>query len=87
MTVASVVTESVSSAALAVVFVLVSTVLPYLTYTKGLKSVENGQASIIASIEPVIATLNGILWFHEKMSVQVVIGIILVLSGIVISNK
>ena len=87
MTVASVVTESVSSAALAVVFVLVSTVLPYLTYTKGLKSVENGQASIIASIEPGIATLNGILWFHEKMSVQVVIGIILVLSGIVISNK
>ena len=87
VTVASVVTESGSSAALAVVFVLVSTVLPYLTYTKGLKSVENGQASIIASIEPVIATLNGILWFHEKMSIQVVIGIVLVLSGIVISNK
>ena len=63
VTVASVVTGSGSSAALAVVFVLVSTVLPYLTYTKGLKSVENGQASIIASIEPVIATLNGILWF------------------------
>jgi drug/metabolite transporter (DMT)-like permease len=87
VTVASVVTGSGSSAALAVVFVLVSTVLPYLTYTKGLKAVENGQASIIASIEPVIATLNGILWFHEKMSVQVVIGIILVLSGIVVSNK
>lgn len=87
VTVASVVTGSGSSAALAVVFVLVSTVLPYLTYTKGLKSVENGQASIIASIEPVIATLNGILWFHEKMSIQVVIGIVLVLSGIVISNK
>lgn len=87
VTVASVVTGSGSSVVLAVVFVLVSTVLPYLTYTKGLKSVENGQASIIASIEPVIATLNGILWFHEKMSIQAVIGIVLVLSGIVISNK
>ena len=52
----------------------------------GLKGVENGQASIIASIEPVVATLIGIIWFHEKMSVWVLIGIVLVLTGIVISN-
>ena len=71
---------------LSVIFVLVSTVVPYLIYTIGLKSVENGQASIIASIEPVIATLNGILWFQEKMTIGVIIGIVLVLSGIVVSN-
>ena len=84
--VASVVSNSSGSVILSVVFVLVSTVVPYLVYTIGLKSVENGQASIIASIEPVIATLNGIIWFGEKMKVGVIIGIILVLSGIVISN-
>jgi drug/metabolite transporter (DMT)-like permease len=70
-----------------IVFVLVSTIIPYLTYTIGLKGVENGRASIIASIEPVVATLIGILWFHEKMTIWVLIGIILVLTGIVISNK
>ncbi|MBO6166370.1 MAG: DMT family transporter [Eubacterium sp.] len=84
--VASVVTSSSGSVVLAIIFVLISTVVPYLVYTIGLKSVENGQASIIASIEPVIATLNGIIWFSEKMTIGVVIGIILVLSGIVISN-
>ena len=81
-----VVTESVGSVFLAIAFVLVSTVIPYITYTLGLKSVENGQASIIASVEPVVATLNGIIWFHEKMLWSVVLGIVLVLGGIVISN-
>ena len=71
---------------LLIAFALVSTIIPYLTYTVGLKGVENGQASIIASIEPVVATLIGIIWFHEKMSVWVLIGIVLVLTGIVISN-
>ena len=71
---------------LLIAFALVSTIIPYLTYTVGLKGVENGQASIIASIEPVVATLIGIIWFHEKMSVWMLIGIVLVLTGIVISN-
>ncbi len=80
------VTSSGTSLLLAIVFVLVSTVIPYITYTLGLKNVENGQASIIASVEPVVATLNGIVWFNEKMSWSVVLGIVLVLCGIVISN-
>ena len=71
---------------LSVSFVLISTVIPYLVYTIGLKSVENGQAAIIASIEPVVATINGILWFSEKMSWSVLVGIVLVLAGIVLSN-
>lgn len=84
--VARVATGSLGNIILAVVFVIISTVVPYLVYTIGLKSVENGQASIIASIEPVVATLNGILWFGENMTFGVIVGIVLVLSGIVISN-
>ena len=78
--------SSGSMIVLLIAFALVSTIIPYLAYTVGLKGVENGQASIIASIEPVVATLIGIIWFHEKMSVWVLIGIVLVLTGIVISN-
>ena len=74
------------SVVLSVTFVLVSTVVPYLTYTLGLKNVENGQASIIASIEPVVATLNGIIWFKEKLSIGTIVGVALVLSGIIICN-
>lgn len=82
----TVVSDSWKSVVLVLVFALVSTIIPYLTYTIGLKSVENGQASIIASIEPVMASLIGIIWFHEKMTVSVLVGIILVLAGIVVSN-
>ncbi len=71
---------------LIIAFVLVSTVIPYIVYTLGLKEVENGQAAIIASVEPVVASLNGIIWFHESLSFSVAIGIILVLGGIVLSN-
>ena len=80
------VTSSASSIGFVLAFALVSTVIPYIVYTIGLKEVENGFASIIASIEPVIATINGILWFREKLRVGVIIGIVLVLTGIIISN-
>lgn len=80
------VTSSAGSIGFVLAFALVSTVIPYIVYTIGLKEVENGFASIIASIEPVIATINGILWFQEKLRVGVIIGIVLVLTGIIISN-
>lgn len=66
------------------VFALVSTVIPYILYTLGLTALENSKASIIASVEPVAATVLGIVLFHEKMTVNIVTGIVLVLGAIVI---
>ncbi len=68
------------------VFALVSTVVPYILYTLGLTGMENSKASIIASIEPVTATVLGIILFHEKMTIHNVVGILLVLGAIVICN-
>lgn len=68
------------------VFGLVSTVIPYITYTLGLTAMENSKASIIASVEPVAATVLGILLFHEKMTGNNLIGIVLVLGAIVVCN-
>ena len=64
--------------------VVCSTVLPYLFYTKGLAQVESGKASIMASLEPVVAAVVGIAVFHEPMSGLMAAGIALVLSGVVI---
>jgi drug/metabolite transporter (DMT)-like permease len=69
---------------LAVGLVVCSTVLPYLFYTKGLAQVESGKASIMASLEPVVAAVVGIAVFHEPMSALTAVGIALVLSGVVI---
>lgn len=68
------------------IFALISTVVPYILYTLGLTNLENSKASIIASIEPVTATVLGIIIFHEKMNVSNLLGIILVLGAIVICN-
>ncbi|MBO5155222.1 MAG: EamA family transporter [Eubacterium sp.] len=67
-------------------FGVLCTVAPYLTYTLGLQYVENGKASIIASIEPVTATLLGALIFHEKLTVTGVLGVVFVLAALVICN-
>ena len=68
----------------AVGLVVVSTVLPYIFYTEGLSGMESGAASIIASVEPVVAALVGIFVFHEKMSLWVGLGVVCVLSGVVL---
>lgn len=64
--------------------VVFSSVLPYIFYTRGLSRVEAGQASIMASLEPVVAALAGILAFGEPVNAATVAGIICVLAGVAI---
>lgn len=62
-----------------------STVLPYLLYTKGLNDLgDSGKASILASIEPVVASLVGILAFGEPLTLGVVLGLACILISIYI---
>ena len=67
--------------------VMIATVLPYLFYTKGLEGVESGKASIIANVEPVVAALTGVVFFHEALNVWTVLGIACVLGGVVLLAK
>lgn len=85
-----IVTVTVSSLWMVVfflVFGVVSTVLPYTLYNYGLNTIENGKASIIASVEPLVATLLGIIIYHEKMSVGGVAGMVLILGALVLCNS
>ena len=63
-----------------------SAVLPYLFYTMGLANMRASSAAIIASVEPVVATIAGVLVFKESMTISAVIGIMLVLGAIVVLN-
>lgn len=67
-------------------FGLISTVLPYIAYTRGLQEMENGKASIIASIEPAAAALLGVIAYHEQLTAMELSGIVLVLTAITVSN-
>lgn len=65
-------------------YCIVTTVLPYLFYTTGLSRVENGPASVMASIEPVTATLLGFLVFSETPTPAALIGMVLVLTALIL---
>ncbi len=65
---------------------LISTLTPFLCYTKGLEGLEAGTASIIACIEPMVATIAGIIIFHEKLTVLNLSGIILIFTAVVLIN-
>ncbi|MEG0780838.1 MAG: EamA family transporter, partial [Oscillospiraceae bacterium] len=62
--------------------VVFSTVVPYLLYTTGLAKVESGKACIMASMEPVVASLIGALVFGEPMTFLTLAGIGCVLAGV-----
>lgn len=66
---------------------LVTAVIPFLAYTLGLRSVEASKAGIIATIEPVVATIVGIICFSETLTLLSGTGIILVLAAVIILNS
>ena len=65
----------------------ISTIVPFLCYTAGLRHMEAGKASIMAFIEPLVATLCGILIFHEEITLSNMIGIAFIFLSVIILNK
>ena len=65
---------------------LVTAVVPFLAYTLGLQRVEASKAGILATIEPLVATLIGVLIFSEPMTLVSGLGILLILCAVVILN-
>ncbi len=60
--------------------------LPYAFYTYSLEGIENSRASILASVEPVVATLWGVFLFREPMTPMALCGVVLVLGAVVLMN-
>lgn len=82
----SIICASVPDFGFAVATGLVTCFLPYLLYTRGLVGLENGKASIMASIEPVVATVVGVVIYNEALTALSTLGIALVLAAIVLLN-
>lgn len=66
---------------------IVTTVAPYLLYTTGLNYIEPGAASVMATVEPMVATLLGVLVFHEKMTFMSGLGVLLVLAALIVLGQ
>lgn len=62
----------------------ICTLIPYTLYVLGLNYVEVGKASVIAFAEPVTATILGLIFFGERLSLPTVIAIILILISVLV---
>ncbi len=67
-----------------ILFAVVTATLPYLAYTAGLKKIPASKASVIATIEPVIAVLLGGVFFQETVTLIQVLGMLCILASVVV---
>ncbi|WP_043933648.1 DMT family transporter [Bacillus sp. EB01] len=65
---------------------LFPTVLAYFLYTKGLEKTDSSLASIIATVEPMVATLIGIFMFGENISLIQLAGALFILLSVSVAN-
>ena len=62
------------------------TILPYLLYNRGLRRMEAGKASILATAEPVVAAVVGRVLYQEQFTGAKLTGMALVIAAIVMLN-
>ncbi|MFD1039027.1 DMT family transporter [Virgibacillus byunsanensis] len=60
------------------------TAFAYIIYTYGLQQTEASKASILSTVEPVVATLVGVLIFHEAFSFVQMIGMACIISAVIL---
>lgn len=65
---------------------VICSVIPYITYTAGMKKMEIGKAAVLVTVEPLVGSLIGILVWGEECGPLKLAGIILILSAVVITN-
>lgn len=69
-----------------ILLAVVTAVVPYLAYTLGLRRIEASKAGIIATIEPMVATLLGVIVYSEPLTILSGLGIALILSAVILLN-
>lgn len=60
--------------------------LPYVAYTTALQYMHASKAAILATVEPVVATLAGVLIYKETITLTGGVGILMVFAALVLSN-
>lgn len=65
---------------------VITSFLPYVTYTTALQYMNPSKAAILATLEPVVATLAGVFLYKEAVTLTGGIGILMVFTALVLSN-
>ncbi|MDF2442639.1 MAG: drug/metabolite transporter, family [Subtercola sp.] len=63
---------------------IVTVALAYTLFARGLRSLPASRAATLTLVEPLTATLLGVLLLHEQFTVSIVAGLLLLVAGILI---
>ncbi len=66
---------------------VLSTAMSFSLYTLGLRYMEPGRAAVLATLEPIVSTVMGVVLYQETISVAMLAGIVLVLVSSIIISK
>jgi drug/metabolite transporter, DME family len=65
---------------------LIPTVLAYFLYTWGLERTESSKAAVIATVEPIVATVLGVVLYHEELTMSQIAGSLFILASVIVVN-
>jgi drug/metabolite transporter (DMT)-like permease len=65
---------------------LIPTIIAFLLYTKGLQYIESSRASILSTVEPVVAICVGFFVFQDILSKWQWLGVCLVIASIILTT-
>lgn len=66
---------------------VLSTAMSFSLYTLGLAYMEPGRAAVLATLEPIVSTVAGVVLYQETISFAMAVGIVLVLVSSIIISK
>lgn len=55
---------------------------PYMLYTKSLSAIDNGTASLLSTVETVVATVIGVFLYDEMLHWYNIVGIVILFAGV-----
>ena len=66
---------------------ILCTLIPYVLYTWGLERMDPGKVSVLAFVEPMVATVMGFAVFGEAVDPSGLLGIALILVSVVLLSR
>ena len=61
--------------------------MPFFLYTLGLKTTQASKASILATVEPMMVTVFGAVFYRESLTAGAVLGIGGILAAVLLLNR
>lgn len=69
-------------------YALITTAIGYIFYYEGLKHItKSSKVPVIASVEVIVASLIGVVWYREHLGFISFLGIVAVLLSIILMNQ